>query len=61
MKYTMPYDLVKVPGGYKVQNTATGAYKSDKPIPKARAISQMRLLYGIERGMIPRGSKKDDK
>lgn len=57
----MPYQIVKVPGGYKVQNTNTGAFKSDKPIPKTRAEAQMRLLYGIESGMIPRGKKKDGK
>ena len=49
--------LVKVPGGYKVQNTETGAFHSKKAIPKSRAEAQMRLLYGIEKGMVPTGRK----
>ena len=53
----MPYDIKKVGTGYKVVNTATGKEHSKKPIPKARAEAQMRLLYGIEKGMIPRGKK----
>ena len=50
----MPYILEKHGTGYKVKNTQTGAYKSKKPLPKARAEAQMRLLYGIEHGMKPR-------
>lgn len=61
MKYTMPYQLEKIGAGYKVKNISTGAYHSKKPIPKARAEAQMRLLYGIEGGMIPRGKKDDSK
>ena len=61
MKYIMPYQIVKVPGGYKVQNTATGAFHSKKGIPKARAEAQLKLLYGIEHGMVPRGKKEDKK
>ena len=53
----MPYILVKVGTGYKVKNTQTGEYKSKKPIPKARAEAQMRLLQGIEHGFVP-GKKK---
>lgn len=53
----MPYELVKFPTGYKVKNTQTGQYKSKRPIPKEKAEAQMRLLYGIESGMIPRGRK----
>ncbi len=50
----MPYITEKVPGGYKVKNTETGQYKSKKALPKTRAEAQMRLLYGIEKGMIPK-------
>ena len=54
----MPYDLRKKGTGYVVVNTATGKEHSKKGIPKARAEAQMRLLYGIEQGMIPKGQKK---
>jgi len=57
----MPFEIRKKGTGYVVVNTATGKEHSKKGIPKSRAEAQMRLLYGIERGMIPRGSKKDDK
>ena len=53
----MPYELVKRGTGYVVKNTETGKEHSKKPIPKARAEAQMRLLYGIESGMIPRGQR----
>lgn len=56
----MPYELRKKGTGYVVVNTQTGKEHSKKPIPKARAEAQMRLLYGIEHGMIPTG-KKDRK
>ena len=49
----MPYELKKVGTGYKVKNKETGKEYSKKPIPKARAEAQMKLLYGIEHGMIP--------
>ena len=54
----MPYELREKGTGYVVVNTATGQEHSKKPIPKARAERQMRLLYGIEHGMIPRGKKE---
>jgi hypothetical protein len=50
----MPYEIKKEGKGYKVVNTATKKEHSKKPIPKARAEAQMRLLYGIEHGMIPK-------
>ena len=53
----MPYDLKKKGSGYVVVNKETGKEHSKKGIPKARAEAQMRLLYGLERGMIPRGKK----
>lgn len=54
----MPYELRKKGIGYVVVNMATGKEHSKKPIPKARAEAQMRLLYGIEHGMIPKGKKE---
>ena len=57
----MPYELKKKGTGYVVKNTETGKEHSKKGIPKARAESQMRLLYGIEKGMIPRGKKEGGK
>ena len=53
----MPYEVVKKGVGYVVKNKDTGKEYSKKPIPKSRAESQMRLLYGIEKGMQPRGKK----
>lgn len=50
----MPYEIQKVTGGYKVKNTQTGKTHSHKAMPKERAEKQMRLLRGIEHGMIPR-------
>ena len=58
----MPYSIEAAPGGgYRVKNTQTNKYHSKKGIPKARAERQMKLLYGIEQGMVPRGKKKDGK
>ena len=54
----MPYEIKKKGTGFVVVNTATGKEHSKKPIPRARAEAQMRLLYGIEHGMIPRGKKE---
>ena len=53
----MPYELIKRGSGYVVRNTITKKEYSKKPIPKTRAESQMKLLYGIESGMIPKGGK----
>ncbi len=53
----MPYEIRKKGTGFVVVNTATGKEHSKKGIPKSRAESQMRLLYGIEGGMIPKGKK----
>ena len=50
----MPYMIKKVKGGYKVVNMETGKEHSKKGIPKSRAEAQMRLLQGIEHGLIPR-------
>jgi hypothetical protein len=44
----MPYKVVKVKGGFKVK-TSAGANKghmhSSKPMPKAKAMAQMRAMY----------------
>lgn len=53
----MPYEIRKKGTGFVVVNTATGKEHSKKPLPEKRAIAQMRLLYGIEHGMIPRKEK----
>ena len=44
----MPYNLKKSGKGYKVQTTASGATHSKKPMPKSRAMAQMRALYAAE-------------
>lgn len=53
----MPYELLKRGTGYVVKNKETGKEHSKKPIPKARAEAQMRLLQAIDHGMKPRGKK----
>lgn len=44
----MPYKLVKVTGGYYVENKNTGKRYSQEPIPKDRAERQLRALYYAE-------------
>jgi hypothetical protein len=41
----MPYALVKVKGGYKVQNMQTGKYYSSHPMSKEQAMKQMLALH----------------
>jgi hypothetical protein len=53
----MPYEIRKKGRGYVVVNTASGKEHSTKGVPKARAEAQMRLLYMIENGMVPRTKK----
>ena len=53
----MPYELIKQGTGYKVKNKESGKEYSKKPIPKQRAEAQMRILYAIEGGMVPKGQK----
>lgn len=45
--YRMPYELEPSPvgRGYFVATKGTGRRHSKKPLPKARAIRQMRALY----------------
>ncbi len=52
----MPYAIRKVGDKYKVVNKQTGHVKGTHT-SRAEAASQMRLLYGIEHGMVP-GSKR---
>lgn len=40
----MPFKIAKVDGGYKVQDD-TGKFYSEKPLPRAGAVRQMRALY----------------
>ena len=57
----MPFELKKKGTGYVVKNIQTGHEHSKKGIPKKRAEAQMRLLYGIEHGMVPRKQKEQKK
>lgn len=51
----MPYALLKhKDDSYSVINSATGKVHS-KHTTHEKALAQMRLLYGIEGGMTPRG------
>ena len=60
------YEIVKVPGGYKVrkdngEQTSSGRkYFSNKPLTKKKAESQMRALYANENRVI-KGSKRKQK
>ena len=55
----MPYEVVKVKGGYKVQKKGgeltsnKRRYFSNSPLPKERAYAQMRALYASERQRSP--------
>lgn len=46
----MPYKLQKVGDGYIVVNSDTGKRHSNKPLPRSRAVAQMRALYAAENG-----------
>jgi len=45
----MPYDLIKYKTGWRVRSRETGRYFSKKPLSRARAIRQQRLLYAVEK------------
>ena len=45
----MPYELVKYKRGWRVKNTDSNRYYSKKPMTKAHAIKQQRLLYALEK------------
>ena len=49
----MPYSLLPVGSKYKVVNSSSGKIHSAHTT-KAKAEAQIRLLRGIEHGMIPR-------
>jgi len=53
----MPYALRRTRRGFGVINTETREWKS-RDIPRQRALAQMRLLYGIEHGWVPRGRRR---
>lgn len=40
----MPYKIAKVGSGYKVQKKGSTKTFSKKPLPKAKALSQMRAI-----------------
>jgi len=56
----MPYHLEMGSGAHRfagkaiVVNTMTGHHYSNDPIPVEKAKKQMRLLYGVEHGMVPK-------
>jgi hypothetical protein len=57
----MPYHLELGSDGHKfpegkaiVVNSKTGKHHSCSPIPIAKAKKQLRLLQGVEHGMVPR-------
>ena len=52
----MPYKIVKHGSCYSVVNKSNGKVHS-KCSTEKNAKRQMRLLYGVDHGMIPRGSK----
>jgi 2'-5' RNA ligase len=46
----VPYRLQREGSGYVVVNSDTGKRHSNKPLPRSRAVAQMRLLYAAENG-----------
>lgn len=44
----MPYRLIKATGGYFVETISTGRRHSEKPISKAKAEAQLRILQSKE-------------
>jgi hypothetical protein len=55
----MPYKIVKVDGGEKVQNTDTGKFASTRPLDHVTAVKQFRLLEMVEHGGKPDGRKSN--
>ena len=49
----MPYEVVKIDGGYKVKKQGYERYYSRNPMPKERAYAQMRALYASFREASP--------
>lgn len=52
----MPYSILPHNGGFKVVNTATGEVHA-KHTTRPRAEAQVKLLRGLEHGMIPKKKK----
>lgn len=44
----MPYHIIKEGRGYVVITTSTGRRHSDKPISKAKAEAQLRVLESVK-------------
>jgi hypothetical protein len=44
----MPYHIIKEGSGYVVVTTSTGRRHSEKPISKAKAEAQLRLLESLK-------------
>jgi hypothetical protein len=55
----VPYEIVKVDGGEKVRNIATGNFASTRLLPHITAVKQFRLLKGLEEGWHPTGEPSD--
>jgi hypothetical protein len=56
----MPYKLRKSPKkeAYWVVTKSTGRKHSKAPLPKSRALAQMRALYAAENGYVLRNKSK---
>lgn len=57
----MPFRLKAAPNGFFVENKATGRKYSNMPLPKSRAVKQMRALYARMPGearALPEGHTK---
>lgn len=52
----MPFNVIESKGCYKVVNVASGKVHAECT-SKAKAEAQMKLLRGLEHGMIPRKKK----
>ena len=63
----MPYKLIKVDGGYKVQLRDGGKmsngryYLSNKPMTKTKATNQMKAVEDAEKGKVEYPSKRQKK
>jgi hypothetical protein len=45
----MPYEVKKEGSGYKVFHKGTSKNFSNQPLPKSRAMAQMRAMYANEK------------
>ena len=55
----MPYGILRANGDFKVVNTATGKVHAAHTT-REKAEAQVRLLRGIEHGMVPRRAVSTD-